>query len=109
MNVEIELFQLREHEKLIGSGLMAFQRGRITGTIFVTNQRVCFHESLTNFVYMSLPLSEVAGYRIRRVLLLRFVSIYDKQQYAYTFSGFPAKKLPGWLEQAGVKDMDFWG
>lgn len=103
--MEIEKFQLREHEILIGRGLMAFRRGSKQGTIYVTNQRVCFHESLTNFVYMKLPLSEVEGYQTKRFLFIRFVYIYDKGHKKYMFSGFPAKKLQGWLEQAGVREL----
>ena len=103
--MEIEKFQLRENETLIGSGLVAYKRGYTQGTIYVTNQRVCFHERLTNFVYMKLPLAEVAGYQTKRFLFILFVYIYDKRHKKYIFSGFPAKKLQGWLEQVGVKKL----
>lgn len=91
--MEIEKFLLETNETLIGKGLVAFQNGSKTGTIYVTNQRVCFHESLTNFVYMKLPLSEVAGYR------------YDRNYKKYTFSGFPVKKLQGWLQRVGIPTL----
>lgn len=98
-------FQLQENETLIGSGLMAFRRGRITGTIYVTNQRLCFQRWIFPYTDMDLMLSEVAGYRVTRFLFITFVSIYDRSQKRYIFSGFPAKKLQGWLEQAGVKKL----
>ena len=107
MALEIEKFQLRENELLIGSGLMAFRRGSKQGIVYVTNQRVCFHEWMTNFVYMKLPLSEVAGYQTKRFLFLLFVNIHDKGHKKYSFSGFPAKKLQGWLEQVGIKKLDW--
>lgn len=54
---------------------------------------------------MDLPLSEVAGYGTKRALFVTFVYIYDKNNTQYAFSGFPAKKLQGWLEQIGVKKL----
>jgi hypothetical protein len=107
----MEKFQLQENETLVGSGMMAYKhRESITrqptrGTIYVTNQRVCYYESWSNYVYMNLPLSEVAGYASRRALFVTFVHIYDKNHTVYSFSGFPAKKLQEWLRQVGVKDL----
>ena len=72
----------------------------------MTNQRVCYYESWSNYVYMDLPLSEVARYDTKRALFVTFVYIYDKNNTRYAFSGFPAKKLQGWLEQVGVKKLD---
>lgn len=73
------------------------------GSLYVTNQRVCYYESLTNYVYMNLPLSQVAGYDTKRVLFIPYVYIYDQNNTRYAFSGFGAKKLQGWLEQMGMK------
>ena len=104
-------FQLMENERLIGSGMMAYRpknsmtRQPTRGTIYVTNQRVCYYESWTNHVYMDLPLSEVTGYDTMRVLFVTFVRIHGRDNQMYAFSGFPAKKLQGWLEQVGVKKL----
>mgnify|MGYP005766973445 FL=1 len=105
-------FQLQENETLIGSGMMAYKHKKspasqpTRGTIYVTNQRVCYYESWNNYVYVDLPLSEVAGYDTKRALFVTFVYIYDKNNTRYAFSGFPAKKLQGWLEQVGVKKLE---
>ena len=106
-------FQLQENETLVGSGMMAFKPKKSTasqptrGTIYVTNRRVCYYESWSNYVYMDLPLSRVAGYDTKCVLFITFVHIYDKDNTRYVFSGFPAKKLQGWLEQVGIKKLDW--
>lgn len=77
-------FQLQENETLIGSGMMAYKHKKspasqpTRGTIYVTNQRVCYYESWSNYVYMDLPLSEVAGYDTKRALFVTFVYIYDR-------------------------------
>ncbi len=104
-------FQLQENETLVGSGMMAYKhRQSVTrqptrGTIYVTNQRVCYYESLSNHVYMDLPLSEVSGYDTKRVLFVTFVYVYDRSNKSYAFSGFPAKNLQGWLEQVGIRKL----
>ena len=104
-------FQLQENEAFVGSGMMAYKhtnsvtRQPTRGMIYVTNQRVCYYESWSNYVYMDLPLSEVAGYDTKRVLFVSFVYIYDKNHVQYAFSGFCAKKLQGWLEQVGVRKL----
>ncbi len=104
-------FQLQENETLVGSGMMAHKhRQSVTrqptrGTIYVTNQRVCYYESWSNHVYMDLPLSEVTGYDTKRVLFATFVYLYDRNNKCYAFSGFPAKNLQDWLEQVGVRKL----
>lgn len=104
-------FQLQENEVLVGSGMMAYKhKASITreptrGTIYVTNQRVCYYESWSNYVYMDLPLSEVAGYDTKRVLFAPFVYLYDRNHHCYAFSGFPAKNLQCWLEKVGIKKL----
>ncbi len=104
-------FQLQENEALVGSGMMAYKnRTSVTreptrGMIYVTNQRVCYYESITGNVYMDLPLSEVAGYDTKRFLFVTFVYLYDRNSKSYAFSGFPAKNLQSWLEQVGIKKL----
>ena len=104
-------FQLQENETLVGSGMMAHKhRKAVTrqptrGTIYVTNQRVCYYESWSGYAYMDLPLSEVAGYDTKRALFVTFVYLYDRNSKCYTFSGFPAKELQSWLERVGVKKL----
>ncbi len=102
-------FQLSQGETLIGSGMMAykvqkFPVRRTRGTIYVTDQRVCYYESLSNFVYMDLTLSEIEGYATKH-MIFTFVNIRGKDGKVYSYSGFPAKKLQGWLDQAGVKKL----
>lgn len=107
----MEKFMLRENEKLIGSGMMAYKHKKspvsqpTRGTIYVTTKRVCYYESWTGYVYMDLPLSEAAGYDAKRALFVTFVYIYGKDNTEYIFSGFPAKKLLNWLKQAGMKKL----
>lgn len=105
-------FQLRENEKLIGSGMMAYKHKKsltsepTRGTIYVTNQRVCYYESWSGYEYMNLPLSEISGYSVKSMLVLfTFVHIHDRNNKSYSFSGFPAKNLQKWLEQVGVKKL----
>ncbi len=104
-------FRLQENEVLIGSGMMAYKhRESITreptrGTIYVTNQRVCYHESLSGHIYMDLRLSDVLGYEVKRALFITFVHIYDRNNKCYRFSGFSAKNLQGWLHQVEVQRL----
>ena len=104
-------FQLSQDETIIGSGMMAYKHRKspasqpTRGTIYVTNQRVCYHESWSNYVYMDLPLSDVEGYAAKRALFVTFVHIYSRDNKVYSFSGFPAKNLQVWLEQTGVRKL----
>ena len=54
---------------------------------------------------MDLPLSDVEGYNAKRALFVTFVHIYSRDNKVYSFSGFPAKNLQVWLEQAGVRKL----
>ena len=89
-------FQLQENETLIGSGMMAYKHKKspasqpTRGTIYVTNQRVCYYEFWSNYVYLDLPLSRVVGYDTKHVLFVPFVSIYNKDNIKYVF---PASQL----------------
>lgn len=104
-------FQLQENKKLIGSVLMAHKYKKSLGSqstrgnLYVTNQRVYYYESWTNYVYMDLPLSQAAGYDTKHSLFIPYVYLYDQSSTRYAFSGFGSKKLAAWLEQAGVKKL----
>ncbi|MFR4977931.1 MAG: hypothetical protein ACLUDG_03270 [Butyricicoccus sp.] len=56
---------MRENKTLVGNGMMAYKHSQS-----VTRQptKGTMYESLSNHVYMDLPLSEVAGYDTKRVL-----------------------------------------
>ena len=108
--------QLRENETLIGEGTMALhvKRGlgykQAQGKIYVTNQRVCFIQSMLNIqnVVFELPVSDVAGYESKRpahALFFLTVCIHDRNNNEYPLTGFPVRKLMGWLEQAGIKRL----
>ena len=80
--------QLKPGESLIGQGMMAYWEPVLgnscnvwRGTIFVTNQRVCFRISLTSHK----------------------VTIHSKSEEKFTVTGFPVKKLQDWLRQVGVQ------
>lgn len=104
-------FQLGQGETELGSGMMAYKfqqwptPKRTRGTLHVTNQRVCYYESWSNYVYMDLPLAEIEGYKTKQVLFVTFILIYGKDGKKYTYSGFPAKKVQGWLDQLGVRKL----
>mgnify|MGYP000459267472 CR=1 FL=1 len=54
---------------------------------------------------MDLPLAEIEGYKTKQVLFVTFILIYGKDGKKYTYSGFPAKKVQGWLDQVGVRKL----
>ena len=103
-------FQLTQGEQLVGNGMMAYEvrkfpARRTRGNLYVTSKRVCYYESMTNYVYMDLPLTEIAGYSVKK-MLFTFVQIHDREGKVYTYSGFSAEKLQGWLDQVGVQRLD---
>ena len=104
-------FQLQDRETLIGSGMMAYKhrpsltREPTRGIITVTDRRACYYESWSGMEYMNLPLAEIAGFSVTRVLFLTVVSIHSRGGKSYAFSGFPAKRLIEWLRQAGVREL----
>lgn len=71
----------------------------------MTNQRVCYYESWSNYVYMDLHLAETEGYKTKQVLFVTFILIYGKNGKKYIYSGFPPKKVQGWLDQVGVRKL----
>ncbi len=88
--------------------MMAYQnrksvtRAPTRGNIYVTNQRVCYYESWSNYVYMDVPLSELEGYDTQHTLFVTFVQLYDRAGKCYGFSGVLAKELQKRLDQVGV-------
>lgn len=75
------------------------------GKIYVTSRRVCFHMDLSGTVLMELPLAEIKGYSVSKKLMITQVTIHSRAGEDYPLTGFPAKKLQGWLDQLGVKSL----
>lgn len=104
-------FQLQAGETLIGKGPMSlFQKQGLTqkpfqGKIYVTDQRVCFYMDLIGTVLMNLPINEIKGFTVGSVLFVTKVTIQSKTGESYPLTGFPAKKLQGWLTQLGVQKL----
>lgn len=104
-------FQLQDRETLIGSGMMAYKhrpsptREPTRGIVYVTDRRACYYESWSGMEYMNLPLAEIAGFSVARVLFLTVVRIHSHEGKSYAFSGFPARQLVEWLRQAGVQEL----
>ena len=104
-------FQKAPDETLLGSGPMSiYQKQGLTkkpfqGKIYVTDQRVCFHMDLTGTVLMELTVPEIKGFSVSSVLFVTRVTIHSRSGEEFPLTGFPAKKLQGWLEQAGVQRL----
>ena len=104
-------FQLNPGETMIGSGMMSlYQKSGLTkkpfqGTIYVTNQRACFQISMSPHLDMDLPIEEIKGFTVKKLMLVTQVTIHSKSGETYPLTGFPAKKLQGWLQQVGVQQM----
>ncbi len=103
-------FQLAPGETMIGSGQMALHQRQFlktkpfSGTIYVTDRRVCFYISMVGSPEMDLPLSEIKGFSAKKALLTA-VTICSREGKDYVFTGFPVKKLQDWLRQAGVQEI----
>lgn len=111
--------KLNSGESLIGQGLVSYRDlGKHTyqcwhATIFVTDQRVL----LDTYTEIELRLSKISGFTSGKILLsIPSVTIYGLAEKttigehgltedAYTFTGFPIKKLQGWLKKAGVREI----
>lgn len=84
--VEMAKFQLGQGETELGSGMIAYKfqqwpiPKRTRGTLHVTNQRVCYYESWSNYVYMDLHLAETEGDKTKQVLFVTFILIYGKME-----------------------------
>ncbi len=104
-------FAMNPGETMIGSGQMALHQKQFlrtkpfSGNIYVTNQRVCFYISMVGSPEMDLPLAEVKGFSVGKKGLFSAVTIYSQADQSYVFTGFPVKKLPDWLRQAGVREL----
>lgn len=101
-------FVLSSGETLIGRGPMSLKQKwglsweLYQGTIYVTTQRIRFHMSMLGTVLMDLPLSEVKGFSVGRILFATAVTIHSQAGEQFTLTGFPAKKLQNWLLQLGI-------
>ena len=99
-------FQLQAGETLIGKGPMSlYQKQGLTKKIYVTDQRVCFYMDLSGTALMELTLGEIKGFTVGSILLATKVIIQSKVGESYPLTGFPAKKLQGWLAQLGVPKL----
>ena len=102
---------LHPGEPISGSGMMYLVRKQgltkkpFQGNIFVTNQRVCFKISMVSHLEMDLPISEIKGYKVDHSLLVTKVTIHSQSGETYPLTGFPAKKLQGWLQEVGVQEL----
>lgn len=104
--------QLRPGETLIGQGMMAYWEPVLgnscetwRGTIFVTNQRVCFYISWLRHSEIELELAKIRGFTVGRHLFFTKVTIHSKADERFTFTGFPVKKLQEWLRQVGIQRL----
>lgn len=104
--------QLQPGESVLGQGMMAYWEPVLgsscnvwRGTIFVTNQRVCFQISWTTHMEIELRWSEISGFTVGKHLFATKVTIHSKSGEKFTFTGFPAKKLQSWLRQMGVQKI----
>ena len=105
-------FQLNPGETLIGSGMMSIylkqglSKKPFQGNIYITNQRVCFKISMMAGAWdMDLPLEDIRGFSVSGVAIFTQVKIHGRTGENYSFTGFPAKKLRGWLMQLGVQKL----
>lgn len=105
-------FQLNPEETLIGSGMMSIylkqglSKKPFQGNIYITNQRACFKTSMMlGALDMDLPLENIRGFSVSGVAIFTQVIIHSRTGEAYSFTGFPAKKLQGWLDQLGVQKL----
>ena len=103
--------QLNSGETLIGTGNMALQE-RIgigfrnwQGHIYITNQRVIFRIYMSSASEIDLPLSQISGFSAMRVLFIPGVTIHSKSGKRFVLTGFPAKKVQGWLRQVGISKL----
>lgn len=103
---------LQPYESVVGQGMMAYWEPVLgsscnvwRGTIFVTDQRVCFQISWTTHMEVELKRSEISGFTVRTHLFATKVTIHSKSGEKFTFTGFPVKKLQGWLRSLGIPQL----
>ncbi len=105
---EEEKFKLKKNEVIVGCAQIYNRHMGMNGRICVTNQRVCFMGNITGDMYMNLSLSEIAGYDTWKILLTPSIEIHEKytqKNIRYQFTGLTVKKLQGWLEEVGIKEL----
>ena len=105
-------FQLNPGEILIGNGMMSLYlkqgltKKPFQGNIYITDQRACFKISMTpGALDMDLPLENIKGFSVSGAAIFTQVTIHSRTGETYSFTGFPAKKLQGWLAQLGVQKL----
>jgi len=105
-------FQLNPGETLIGSGMMSLylkqglMKKPFQGNIYITDQRACFKISVTpGALDMDLPLENIMVFSVSGAAIFTQVTIHSRTRETYSLTGFPAKKLQGWLTQLGVQKL----
>ena len=105
-------FQLNPGEILIGNGMMSLYlkqgltKKPFQGNIYITDQRACFKISMMpGALDMDLLLENIKGFSVSGAAIFTQVTIHSRTGETYSFTGFPAKKLQGWLRQAGVQEL----
>ena len=103
---------LQPYESVVGQGMMAYWEPVLgsscnvwRGTIFVTDQRVCFQISWTTHMEVELKRSEISVFTVGKNLFATKVTIHSKSGEKFTFTGFPVKKLQGWLRSLGIPQL----
>ena len=103
---------LQPYESVVGQGMMAYWEPVLgsscnvwRGTIFVTDQRVCFQISWTTHMEVELKRSEISGFTVGKHLFATKVTIHSKSGEKFTFTGFHEKKLQGWLRSLGIPQL----
>lgn len=98
--------ELLDGEQVIGSSTVAMHkvtffifRSMDTDKFYVTNQRVFFTSGLKPFSY---PLSEVLHFKNG---MFGATTIVTKGGQQHMFTTSSAKKIKGWLREAGVAEL----
>ncbi len=102
--------QLNVGEEIIGSGMAVYWErwglySSITcdGYIYVTNQRVIFNSLLSNSTLVEIPLSEITKFwTSKHFFVTMYITLCDKNEKTFKFSGFKTKKMVEWLQQLGI-------
>ncbi len=104
-------FKPNPGENLIGESWMALRTKSGLGhhqentKVHVTDQRV-FCDHMIGTVYMDVPLAQIQGFRMGKVMLLvPSVTIFTKDDVEYVFADLRANKLAGWLREAGIAEL----
>ena len=104
-------FDLAPGEQLAGSGPMSLYEKQglslkpFQGKIYVTNQRVRFYIDMIKEPSMDLAIGDIRGFSVSKTLFITKVTIHGRDGAAYPLTGFPAKKLQGWLTDLGVAQL----